>query len=523
MEYKQLLESHRDEVVSLLRGLVSFDSSRGEPSGEDRPFGDGVADCYRYLLEKAAADGFETFDAGGYGGHIEWRGVKDGVADPAGSEDGVSEKPADETPEPADETFGIPVHLDVVPAGEGWTADPFGGEEEGGFIYGRGTTDNKGSASVIYSAIKALKESGFVPAKNIRIIIGLDEETGWNGMDEYLSQVAPPDMGFVPDAEFPVINGEKGILNFEIAKKFTTSPEPGFHLTGITGGEAANMVPGGARAVLVFEEADSGKKRKGKASGRREASGGKGKSKNDKAFAHLREEADSYCESTKRRIVCKRAGKAFLVQAEGKSAHGAQPQSGVNAISILMDFLSRFELVDTEAREFIDFYNEKIGFETDGASLGIAMSDSPSGGLTVNAGTIRMNKDAVILTMNVRYPVTKKEEDVFGPMQPLLDAAGVGIIKGKHQPPLFFPEDDEFIRTLMDVYRNNTGDTESKPVVIGGGTYARAFSKMVAFGPVFPGEPDLMHKVDERVSTDSLMKAAAIYADAIYELTKGNL
>jgi succinyl-diaminopimelate desuccinylase len=209
-----------------------------------------------------------------------------------------------------------------------------------------------------------------------------------------------------------------------------------------------------------------------------------------------------------------------VLQTEGKAAHGAQPEMGTNAISILMDFLSRLTLACASAREFIDFYQERIGFETDGASLGIAMRDEVSGTLTVNAGTIRMNKDAVILTMNVRHPVTKREEDVFAALQPLLDAAGIGLIKGRNHAPLFFPEDSELVRTLMDVYRRNTGDTQSKPLAIGGGTYARAFAGAVAFGPVFPGEPDLMHKVDERVEVESLMRAGEIYADAIYELTK---
>jgi len=64
------------------------------------------------------------------------------------------------------------------------------------------------------------------------------------------------------------------------------------------------------------------------------------------------------------------------------------------------------------------------------------------------------------------------------------------------------------------------GDKESKPVIIGGGTYARATKGIVAFGMTFPGEEELAHQKDEFVVIDNLMKAAKIYADAIYKLTK---
>ena len=66
--------------------------------------------------------------------------------------------------------------------------------------------------------MKALKDAGFVPQDTIRLILGLDEETGWIGMEHYFSQVEKPDYGITPDADFPLVNGEKGIMVFEFAK-----------------------------------------------------------------------------------------------------------------------------------------------------------------------------------------------------------------------------------------------------------------------------------------------------------------
>ena len=76
------------------------------------------------------------------------------------------------------------------------------------------------------------------------------------------------------------------------------------------------------------------------------------------------------------------------------------------------------------------------------------------------------------------------------------------------------------IQALMGVYQKYTGDTERRPQVIGGGTYARAAENIVAFGAMFPGDPDLMHQKDERLSIDRLMTMTKIYADAIYQLSQ---
>jgi len=236
LNYKEILNDYRDEVAATLRELVSFKSVQAEPS-DGIPFGEEIDKAYRYMLLKAESDGFDTFDVDGYGGHIEWTGA---VTDERG-----------EIIASGSETLGIPVHLDVVPAGDDWTYDPWGGEIADGRLYGRGTLDNKGSAVAVYYAAKALKDSGYVPSKNIRIILGLDEESGWTGMDKYFEKVSPPDFGFAPDANFPVINGEKGLLIFELAKKLEPGREYGLFLRSVKGGNAPNMVPYYCRAILV--------------------------------------------------------------------------------------------------------------------------------------------------------------------------------------------------------------------------------------------------------------------------------
>ena len=144
--------------------------------------------------------------------------------------------------------------------------------------------------------------------------------------------------------------------------------------------------------------------------------------------------------------------------------------------------------------DFIAFYNSKIGFELDGRSLGCGFADEPSGSLVLNVGMIRLDSEAVSLTINVRYPVTSSAEAVYEAIRPAADEYNLGIVKGKHEEPIYIPADDPMIVTLMDIYKRQTGDMDSKPLVIGGGTYARAMKNVIAFGARFPGQPELEHQ-----------------------------
>ena len=86
--------------------------------------------------------------------------------------------------------------------------------------------------------------------------------------------------------------------------------------------------------------------------------------------------------------------------------------------------------------------------------------------------------------------------------------------------PLYVPKNNFLVEKLMLVYREQTGDLESEPITIGGGTYARAMDNAVAFGPNFPGQVEVAHQKDEYISIEHLMKIAKIYAHALYELAK---
>lgn len=472
MNYKEIIEADKDLQIRTLQDLVSIKSVVSNPvttrEGEVFPFGQGVQDAFACFLKIAEGFGFKTKNIDNYGGHADY---------------GEGE-----------ETVAILGHLDVVPEGDGWSFDPYSGAVSDGYIYGRGTLDDKGPMVAALFAMKALKDSGYVPAKKVRMILGLDEETEWDGMEYYFRHEPMPDYGFTPDADFPALNGEKGMMSFEIAKKFSRQQASGLNLRSLTGGSASNMVPQKARAVI-----NSG---------------------DPQAYSHIKEMAEAFRKETGRRLNVRGVGKSLELVTEGKAAHGAAPEAGLNAISIMMEFLGRLNFASDDLNVFLDFYNKYIGFDVNGTALGCGFADEESGKLTFNSGVIHCDKESASLNINVRYPVTFTEDQVYEAIMPILDKYGMGLIKLSGKAPIYMDPDGPMIRTLMEVYQANTGDTESRPLVIGGGTYAKAAKNIVAFGGLFPGDPDLMHQKDERLSIDRMMTMTHIYADAIYKLTQ---
>jgi succinyl-diaminopimelate desuccinylase len=237
-------------------------------------------------------------------------------------------------------------------------------------------------------------------------------------------------------------------------------------------------------------------------------------------YERIRNEAAEYRQEQNHKVNVKGVGKSLEITARGISSHGSRPQEGLNAISIMMDFLSRISFACEDINEFISFYNEHIGFSLNGEGMGCGLSDEVSGDLIFNTGTVDISSEAAILTINVRYPVTLDENTVYDSMKQVLNRYNLGLVKQDHKPPIYFPKDHPLIVTLMGVYRRHTGDAGSEPVITGGGTYARAADNLVAFGATFPGDEDVAHKKNEYIEIDKLILMAKIYADAIYELSK---
>ncbi len=477
-DYIERIQELADEMIEDLRGLLRKKSVKAEAE-EGAPFGRGVKEAFHYMLQLGQREGFACKNIDEYGGHIDFMA------------DSVSGTVLDNKADNVAETMGILCHLDVVPEGNGWDHDPFGADMEDGCIFGRGTLDDKGPTIAAFYAMKAIKDCGYVPKKNIRMIIGLDEETGSSGMNYYQNKEKMPDFAIVPDSDFPLVHGEMGILVFELVKKLGKAVKGGIALRKITGGNAPNMVPDKAQAVI---------------SGQREH------------YTSIKEMAKEYVLSTGNILTVKGRGSSLEIIAEGKSAHGAHPWSGKNAISILMEFLGKIEFNCEDQNDFINFYNKHLGFDFHGERLDCSLSDDISGKLILNVGMIDLDNNAVKLTVNVRSPITLDDEAVYSSLVPVIEKYEIGVIKKMYEKPIYYPADDPTVQLLLSIYRNHTGDMESEPLVIGGGTYARQMDNAIAFGALYPGDPDLMHQKNEFIKIERLIQTAKIYAEAIFRL-----
>lgn len=339
-----------EETVKSISEIIKFDSSK-KPPEKNKPFGRETAECLEYFLNLAASFGFETKNYDNYIGEVIFGNGED---------------------------FAVLAHLDVVPAGGGWTHNPFGGEIDyaNKRIWGRGAMDDKGPAVIALYCMKALKDEGFVPKKRIKLIVGCNEEDGWECIKYYNEHAEMPETGFSPDADFPVIYAEKGILQLKL--KFPR----GNGFTGLCGGERANMVC-------------------------------------------------DYCEVTapKNEQKLKALNLGYSdgkVISRGKSAHGSTPQLGKNAIKPVLEYLGQDEML-----EFL--FSDGFGLED--------MCDE-TGKLTFSPNIIGESADGIFVVCDIRFPATFKNDDVLNAISekgvpfeivhyqaPLYNDAECGLIK----------------------------------------------------------------------------------------------
>lgn len=406
-----------NEMIEALQNLVSFQSIAKE-EGPEYPYGKEVCGAKEYVLELAKSFGMRAEDVPGKYAYIE-----------------IGEGPR---------LIGILSHLDVVPAGDGWTQDPFGGEIVDGKIYGRGTTDDKGPTIAVLYAMKALKEKTTLPAR-IRLILGQTEENGeWRDIEAYTDAEEIPECGFTPDGDFPAIQNELGAMVFRVQM-----PQSGF-LQG-EGGAAPNMVPARARVKTEFG----------------------------------------------------------TYEASGKACHGCAPWLGLNGISELMEKVHQAE----PENRFLRMYADLIGKTIYGEKLGIAAEDE-SGKLTLNVGLFEVRDETATLMVDIRYPAKKNPDEISESLVRQFSSYGASCECVYHVRPLYTPSDSPVLGALLSAYREVTGD-DSRPISIGGGTYAKAMPNMVAFGPNFPGHENREHMEDEYILVEDFLKLEEIYERAL--------
>ncbi|WP_342493639.1 dipeptidase PepV [Bacillus sp. FSL R5-0712] len=456
----------KDDLIQDTQSFLQIESVLDEEGGkEGKPFGEKVDDALQYMLKKGEDEGFTVKNVDGYAGHIEYGEGEDIV--------------------------GVLCHVDVVPAGDGWTTPPFSADIRENKIFARGAIDDKGPTMAAFYALKILKDTGLQLSKKIRMIIGTDEESDWRCVDHYFKHEAMPQIGFAPDADFPIIHAEKGIIDATLSFTYQqTANHQRYTLKQFTSGMRLNMVPDEAAAIVTAAQEHDAELIK-------------------TAF-------EAYLADHQLSGEVKSAVDGLHFTLKGVSVHAMEPAHGTNAGIHMANFLCGLEL-DEQGLAFTSQINALFDQDTRGQKLGIACKDEISGDLTLNVGTIRykQNEEAK-LGLNVRYPVTADGKDVKKGIESIKGAA---LLKFEDSPPHHVSKDHPLVKTLQRVYEEQTGDPANL-IAIGGGTYARSLEAGVAFGPLFPGRPDCAHQKDEYIEIDDLLRATALYAQAMYELAK---
>ena len=440
------MEKYFDEIVQSTVKILQFDSSL-KPAENGCPFGKETADCLAYFLALAQSMGFETRNYDNYAGEVIFGEGKD---------------------------FAILAHLDVVPAGSGWKYPPFGGvinddPSDGGVlgtkIWGRGAMDDKAPAIVCLYALKTLKDAGVMPKRTFKLIVGCNEESGWKCIEHYNKVAVMPEEGFTPDADFPAIYAEKGILHFKAA--FPVNDPP---MSALNAGERVNMVCDNAAVTLTRKAAA--------------------------ALIGYENRVDgtsfSYDNTTN------------ILTVAGKSAHGSTPDKGANALDGALAFLGSINADCKRAHDLL--FADRMGLKN--------LQDE-TGRLTMSPDVAVFEEGILTVTTDVRFPATLPLSAVTDK----LDQSGVRYEIVNYQAPLYNDPNGKLLTTLMGVYNAATGKNE-KPIAIGGGTYARALKCGCAFGPEMPGVETTIHQANEYVTFDSLRFMSKVYYHAIKEIAQ---
>lgn len=445
------LKALETDMIETLQRWIRVPSVRAERSAQNAPFGENV----RHALDTAMADierlGMEPRDIDGYCCDVEIGG--------------------------GEETVAVLAHLDVVPEGDGWQEEPYGAKIVDGCMIGRGTSDDKGPGVAALFAMKAIMDAGIPLKRRCRLILGCDEECGMEDLTYYEEKIGLPQMGFSPDANFPLINTEKGITAMKLNAKLTDE-----RIVSIASGTRSNVVPGMATALL------------------------KGDWREAAVQAFIVEDED--CS-----IQTELVDGQTKITVTGVPAHASTPEKGKNAAKMLLAVLAGMEV----GGEAVKLLVEAAGEGDAGEKLGIAGGDAVSGPLTINLGLLFAQEGELSVTFDCRYPVFFDGQKVRSTVEKRLAPAGFVMEPGSDSKPHHVPESSELVVRLMDVYNGITGE-HAKPFAIGGGTYARHLKEGVAFGMLFPGDPELEHQANESIRLESLVKAARIYAYAIVAL-----
>ena len=449
-DINRFAEAHERDIVRDIVRLVRIPSVEG-PAEPGAPFGVESRRALDCALQIAAELGLDTVNCENRIGYAS-----------VGAEQGQG-------------YLATITHVDVVPAGDGWNEDPFMLREREGYLIGRGVMDDKGPSVLCLYALKYLKDSGLPLRYPVRALLGSNEETGMGDLEYYNANYPAPLFCFSPDADFPLIHGEKGIYHGRLISRHMP-----VNVLEMTGGVAPNAVPAKASALVRAETL----------------------SNTDAVSAEQLEPG------------------LWKLSAVGISGQASMPEGTVNAIGRIVDYLLENNIPTAEELPYFRFL-ARLHAATDGSGLGLQSSDDYFTPLTAVGGKISTENGVFTQTIDCRYGISTSGDRISALLR---DAAGdaAEIQVDADNAPFYLTLDNPAIQACMESYNLITGEN-ARPFTIGGGTYARHFPNAAAFGPEHPERPapdfaGPIHGIDEAARLSDLMEALKIYIVALLRL-----
>jgi acetylornithine deacetylase/succinyl-diaminopimelate desuccinylase-like protein len=428
-EFRKVIEANKEQFYQDLNQVMQVRSVKEKPA-QGAPFGVGPKKALETVMTLAEHYGFKTKIVEDAAGYAQW---------------GETE-----------EYIGIFGHLDVVPEGGGWSVPPFQLTKKGERFLGRGILDNKGPIMSCLFGMKLLKDLGYSIEKSVRIVFGTDEESGSADIPLYLSKEKAPVFGFTPDCKYPVVYGERGIVNYDI---LTTFPDHVLAVLGeIIGDQARDHVPDQLSVSINKEE----------------------------------------------------------IKVTGKRAPSNAPELGVNAITLLAEKINKEQKTTGILADYFQWIETSLANKHHGEGLGIAFEDEDSGKMMVTPYSLSKEKDSLSLSLAIRYPVSVTEEEVTENLKKHVPK-GSRIKVTRRIKSSSYPKNDPNIQKLANIYEQMTG-LDGTPVTTTGATYARFVPNIVAYGPSFPGQKGIAHNKDEYMDEEDLLMNMEIYMNAILAL-----
>lgn len=465
---------HIDEMIADLGKLVGINSVRGK-SEDGAPYGRAPREALQTGQDMLEAHGFEVSV------------FKDMVITAS-----IGANPP---------KLGILAHLDIVEAGEHWDTDPFVLTNREGRLFGRGVMDNKGPAVASMYAAYCVCEIFPELSHGVQLIFGSGEETGFDDIAQYAASNTLPPNVFSPDADFPVVNVEKGRLMCTFGAKWDKDVNTP-RIISIHGGKTPNIVPNYATAVI------------------------EGICEADAAFYCTEYTKKTGVELSVNASRCKNADDntdatpdtTLTITAKGTAAHASKPEIGKNAQTALIAMLAAMPFAKSKGFGYIqalarlfphgDYY---------GNAIGLSAQDEISGRTTVNFGVLRYDELEFSAGFDARTAICADKTDLLEQARDTLKREGIMISYHELKQSHHTPKETEFVQTLLrayEQYAKEPGDCIS----LGGLTYVHGIPGGVAFGCTMPDEDNNIHGANEYIDVKQLVMCAKIFARVIMEM-----